>query len=60
MSRKRSIEALKKRLDKHQRALADQRDQLRELIWSIEEIEQDTDRAIEALEEAIDALSRLQ
>lgn len=53
----RSLATLRKLLNKHAANIAKERDALRALQDEIEEILDPTNRAIEALEEAVEAIS---
>lgn len=57
---KRQIVSIRSKIKKHQVALGRHRDELRDLIEEVSQITDDADEAISNLDDAADALSRLQ
>lgn len=54
----RSLSGFRRQVENHKKAIARERDALRDLIADANEIETDATEAIDQLEDAIDSLSR--
>jgi septal ring factor EnvC (AmiA/AmiB activator) len=55
----RKINSIRKQIEKHKNVIAKERDALRDLINEIDSLEEDCREAVDSLEYAADALSRL-
>ena len=60
MMKKLTMRMTLKKLEQHRKAIAAERDKLRDLQSDIEQLADDADEALDSLSYAIDALSRLQ